>query len=222
MKRPGRVLLVTLLLTGSVAALPPAADRAESMHSPVPAPATAITDTVTSIVEEKLGEPTGPPLDTALQALATTLVIPVQGVTARSLRDNFDDRRGARRHDAIDILAPRDTPVLSASAGQVLQLSDNDDGGLMVFATDPSERFIFLYAHLEDYADGLEEGMSLSRGQVIGYVGSSGNAPRSAPHLHFAIKRVGGSLRWSQGTPVNPHPLLMPPPVLGDAGSKPP
>jgi murein DD-endopeptidase MepM/ murein hydrolase activator NlpD len=126
--------------------------------------------------------------------------------------------RGERRHDAIDILAPDETPVLSATAGRVLRLSRNGRGGLMVLATDSSERFVLLYAHLDDYADGLEAGMPLVRGQLLGYVGSSGNAKRDTPHLHFAIKRVDGSLRWSRGTAVNPYPLLTQPAPAGRSG----
>lgn len=220
MKRPTCVLLASLWMTHGAAA-PPDAVPAQARPAPS-APAPEIGAEAAAVAEEILGEVAGPPLDSTLQALVGTLMLPVQGVAAADLRDNFNSMRGARRHDALDILAPRGTPVLAATSGRVLQLMDNGDGGLMLFATDATERFIFLYAHLDDYADGLETGMPLARGQLLGYVGTSGNAPRKTPHLHFAIKRAVGGLRWSRGTPINPHPLLMPPPALDASGGKTP
>lgn len=199
-----RALLVALLVTGSAVTMqsgigqdrdpdPIATDAYLPVSAPVPV------------------APAMPVVDTALLELGAELLIPVQGIAASDLRDNFHQDRGERRHDAIDILAPHETPVLSATAGRVLHLAENDRGGLMVFTTDARERFVMLYAHLDDYADGLEAGMPLARGQLLGYVGSSGNAERDTPHLHFAIKRVDGGPRWSRGTAVNPYPLLKQP-----------
>ena len=146
--------------------------------------------------------------DAELRELAATLRIPVEGVEPAELYDSFTDARGERVHEAIDIHAPRGTPVLAATDGRVLRTHESEAGGLMVYATDASDRFILMYGHLDRYASGLAEGAPLRRGQVVGYVGTSGNAAEDAPHLHFVIARgrPGGS--WWRGTPVNPYPLL--------------
>lgn len=144
-----------------------------------------------------------------LAGLSAVLDVPVQGVTRSQLRDSYSESRGDHAHEALDILAERGTPVLSATAGRVLRLFDSKAGGLMVYATDPSERFILLYGHLDRYAEGLADGAGLDRGQVIGYVGTTGNAPPGTPHLHFGIMRGDPDVSWARGTPVNPYPLLM-------------
>jgi murein DD-endopeptidase MepM/ murein hydrolase activator NlpD len=143
-----------------------------------------------------------------LDVLAKGLTIPVAGVKAEDLLDTFDDLRGTRTHEALDIPAPRGTPVLSATDGKLLRLYTSERGGLMIYAADASERFILMYAHLEGYADGMRDGVALRRGQVIGYVGTTGNAPPNLPHLHFAIARSSDVSKWWQGTPVDPYPLL--------------
>lgn len=150
-----------------------------------------------------------PPSAAALARLESQLIIPVEGVKPRDLLDTFDQARGMRRHAATDILAPRGTPVLCAIDGRLLQLSSSKTGGLMVFATDETEQFMFLYSHLDRYADGLTVGMPLRRGQRLGQVGTTGNAPPDTPHLHFAISWSPDSLRWSRGTPIDPRPLLL-------------
>jgi murein DD-endopeptidase MepM/ murein hydrolase activator NlpD len=144
-----------------------------------------------------------------LRALAATLTIPVAGVKAEDLLDTFNEMRGTRQHEAIDIPAPRGTPVLSATDGRVLRLFSSERGGLMIYATDASERFILMYAHLDGYADGASDGAPLRRGQVIGYVGTTGNAPPNLPHLHFAIARSANVSRWWEGRPIDPLPLLV-------------
>ena len=176
----------------------------QPLPSPVeilPAPAatgTTLPDTVTIAT----------PLE--LANLGAGLAIPVQGIARSQLRDTYAEPRGARVHEAIDILAPRGTPVLSASDGRLLKLFSSKAGGLMVYATDKSERFILLYGHLDSYAAGISNGMALKRGQVIGYVGTTGNAPPGTPHLHFGILRGHPELSWSKGVPTNPYPLLAP------------
>ena len=144
-----------------------------------------------------------------LRALAATLTIPVAGVKVEDLLDTFNEMRGTRKHEAIDIPAPRGTPVLSATDGRVLRLFTSERGGLMIYTADASERFILMYAHLDGYADGVSDGAALRRGQVIGYVGTTGNAPPNLPHLHFAIARSVKVSRWWEGTPVDPLPLLV-------------
>ena len=143
-----------------------------------------------------------------LSALADNLTIPVAGVKAEELLDTFNDKRGTRRHDALDSPAPRRTPVVSATNGRLLRLYTSQRGGLMIYAADSSERFILMYAHLDGYAEGLTEGDTLRRGQVIGYVGTTGNAPPNLPHLHFAIARSSNVSRWWEGVPIDPLPLL--------------
>ncbi|HEY0995030.1 MAG TPA: M23 family metallopeptidase [Gemmatimonadaceae bacterium] len=145
-----------------------------------------------------------------LRDLAARMTIPVQGIRAADLRNTFDERRGGgtRPHEALDILAPRGTPVLSATDGVVRKKHASVPGGLMVYAADAGDRFILMYGHLDRYADGLTEGQPLARGQVIGYVGTTGNAPVGTPHLHFAIARGHPSQAWWRGSPVNPFPLL--------------
>ena len=138
------------------------------------------------------------------------LLLPVQGVEPSALHDTYSEQRGGgnRTHEALDIPAPRGTPVLSATGGRVLKLFDSKAGGKMVYAADSSERFILMYAHLDAYAPGLADGQPLKRGQVIGVVGTTGNAPPNVPHLHFAIARSNNVNEWWKGAPVNPFPLL--------------
>ena len=154
-------------------------------------------------------EPLVAPTSAEIDALRAELVMPVAGVKPAQLFDSFDEKRGSsRRHEAIDIPAPRGTPVLSAAPGRVMRLFSSKDGGLMIYAADASERFILMYAHLDSYARGLADGATLERGQPIGYVGTTGNAPPNLPHLHFAIARTPNVARWWTGVPVNPYPLL--------------
>jgi murein DD-endopeptidase MepM/ murein hydrolase activator NlpD len=105
-------------------------------------------------------------------------------------------------------MAPRGTPVVSAAEGRLLRLHTSKAGGLMVYAADSTDQFILMYAHLDRYASGLVEGAPLHKGQVIGYVGTTGNAPPNAPHLHFAIARGEPSVQWWKGVAVDPYPLL--------------
>lgn len=138
---------------------------------------------------------------------ARALAVPVQGKTARDIKDNFAELRGARAHEAIDILAPRGTPVVAVADGTVKKLFTSDRGGLTVYQFDPEEAYSYYYAHLDRYAGGLAEGKRLARGDVVGYVGTSGNAPPNTPHLHFAIFRLGPEKHWWEGTPINPYPF---------------
>ena len=151
-----------------------------------------------------------PATPSELRTLSAELIIPVPGVRPSELRDTFNEVRGggSRKHEALDIMAPRGTPVLSASAGRVLKLHNSKDGGLMVYAADASDRFVLLYGHLDRYADGLQDGLPLRQGQVIGYVGTTGNAAANAPHLHFAIAHPRDVKLWWTGEAIDPRPLL--------------
>lgn len=154
------------------------------------------------------GTTTMTPSDLAL--LTHEIAMPVRGIDPDSLRSSFSAPRagGLRRHEALDIMAPRMTPVLSAAKGRVLKLFTSVAGGLMIYAADSSERFILMYAHLDHYTSGIRDGMRLERGDLIGYVGSTGNASATAPHLHFAILRSADVRRWSKGTAIDPLPVL--------------
>jgi murein DD-endopeptidase MepM/ murein hydrolase activator NlpD len=137
------------------------------------------------------------------------LEVPVQGVKRSALRDTFSEARGSSRaHEAIDIMAPRRTPVIAAQDGTVAKLFASQAGGLTIYQFDPSATFCYYYAHLDGYADGLREGQTVHRGDVIGYVGSTGNASADAPHLHFAIFRLTPERQWWKGEPINPYPVL--------------
>lgn len=138
-----------------------------------------------------------------------TLTLPVQGIKREELTDTFNDMRGSsRRHEALDVLAPRNTPVLAVEDGTIAKLFVSDAGGLTIYQFDPSASYAYYYAHLERYADGVTEGAAIKRGQVIGYVGTTGNAPRDTPHLHFAIFKLTAEKKWWQGTPVDPYSVL--------------
>ena len=138
-----------------------------------------------------------------------TLLLPVQGVQPSQLRDTFTDARSEGRvHDAIDIMAPAGTPVLAVADGRIEKLFDSKRGGLTIYQFEPSGRWCYYYAHLQRYAEGLAEQQEVKRGQVIGYVGSTGNASPEAPHLHFEIHVLGPEKQWWKGEPINPYPLL--------------
>jgi murein DD-endopeptidase MepM/ murein hydrolase activator NlpD len=139
------------------------------------------------------------------------LMVPVEGVEPAKIPDTYWQARdaGARAHQALDILAPRGTPVLAADSGTVLRLVKNTLGGITIYATDPEKRFIYYYAHLDHYAKGLAEGMPVAQGEVIGYVGTTGNAPRNTPHLHFQVMRIVDARQWWNGPPFDPRPYLV-------------
>lgn len=137
------------------------------------------------------------------------LLLPVQGIDLADIHDTFGDARGSeRRHEALDIMAPAGTPVLAVADGTIEKLFTSDAGGLTIYQFEPSGRFSYYYAHLQAYAPGLVEGAQIKRGDVLGTVGSTGNADPAAPHLHFAIFRLTPAREWWTGEPVNPYPLL--------------
>jgi murein DD-endopeptidase MepM/ murein hydrolase activator NlpD len=136
------------------------------------------------------------------------LQVPIAGVSADSLKDTFPENRDGRAHEALDIMARRGTPVTAAAEGNVVKLFNSKQGGLTVYQFDDSQTYCYYYAHLDRYAQGLREGMLLRPGDVLGYVGSSGNASPKAPHLHFAVFRLGPEKKWWAGTAIDPLPLL--------------
>lgn len=141
----------------------------------------------------------------------TGLAIPVAGIRPAQLTDTFKQARagGARVHDAIDIMADHGTPVVAAAPGKIEKLFfSKGGGGITAYVRSGDERWVYYYAHLQDYAPGLREGQRLERGDPIGRVGATGNANPDGPHLHFAIHRMLPEDDWHEGTAINPYPLL--------------
>ena len=133
----------------------------------------------------------------------------MQGIAASRLRDTFHEQRGTRRiHKALDIMAPWGTPVLAVEDGLITKISHNRGGGLALYLADANGDFVYYYAHLGGYADGLREGQTVKRGEVIAYVGATGNAPEHAPHLHFATQALTTKGRWWGGEALNPYAAL--------------
>lgn len=182
------------------------------------APATAHGDTSRPVLRASASaeSPTNAVLtrtpidDGEIEALRSRgLQVPVEGIAASTLVSNFDDNRdGVRAHQALDILAPRGTRVLAADDGRIAKLFKSARGGITIYQFDPAERFTYYYAHLDAYAPDLIEGQIVRRGQTIGFVGTTGNAPPGTPHLHFAIFRLGEDKKWWEGDPLDPARVL--------------
>ncbi|WP_313458269.1 M23 family metallopeptidase, partial [Stenotrophomonas sp.] len=155
------------------------------------------------------GSAEGRPTAGATGEVPPGLLVPVQGVLPDQLQDTFTDARSEGRvHDAIDIMAPTGTPVLAVADGTIEKLFTSERGGLTVYQFEPDGVYCYYYAHLDRYADGLAEKQVIKRGDVIGYVGSTGNASPDAPHLHFEIHRLGPEKQWWKGEALNPYPVL--------------
>ncbi|WP_174274947.1 M23 family metallopeptidase [Sphingomonas bacterium] len=138
------------------------------------------------------------------------LVIPVSGIRSEQLADSWGDARGdgTRAHHAIDIMAPRGTAVVAAAAGRVEKIFESRDGGHTVYVRRADPAWVDYYAHLDGYAPNLMQGMRIGQGQLIGAVGSTGDADPAAPHLHYEIKRMAVGEQWWQGIEINPYPIL--------------
>lgn len=176
--------------------------------------ATAIDEPPNAVVE--VPAPTSgrtgiipPSAPEAMELTARKLTVPVSGFPAAKLVRSYNDaRNGQREHEAIDILAPRNTPVVAVEDGTVAKLFNSKAGGLTLYQFDPGQQYSYYYAHLERFADGIKEGDHIGRGQVLGYVGTSGNAPKDTPHLHFAVYLLTPDKHWWQGTPIDPYDIL--------------
>lgn len=176
-----------------------------------PAPPVVPTPVQIATEEPMAGQPMlkpTPTLNEPVSLAPDAVIIPVVGARREDLRSMFHERRGSREHRAIDIGAPRGTPVLAAIDGTVGKLFLSKPGGITIYQYDPTKAWIYYYAHLDGYAPGLTEGQQLRRGDVIGYVGTSGNAPPDAPHLHFSIEKLTEPGRWWKSEPIDPYPIL--------------
>ena len=134
---------------------------------------------------------------------------PIRGLAGADLRDSFDEVHDGQKHEAIDIMEPRGTPVRAVVSGTIRKLFLSKPGGNTIYLFDEMEMYCYYYAHLDGYAAGLREGMRIERGDVIGFVGSSGNAVARSPHLHFAITQLGPEKQWWKGQPIDPYPFLV-------------
>jgi peptidoglycan LD-endopeptidase LytH len=194
MTRLGIAALVALATAASSASARPLASTPCATPAPTPI---APTPVVTDADLERLR--------------ASALVFPVPAVSPAAVRDAFGDRRGGRVHEALDIAAPRGAAVVAVDDGIVAKLFESVPGGHTIYLFDDERRFAYYYAHLDAYAPELAEGRRVRRGDVIGTVGTSGNAAPDSPHLHFAIFKLELEPRWWRGTPINPHLVLVPP-----------
>jgi len=182
---------VAVTTSATTSALPTTPVASGAPPTPAPAPVASVAS-----VEPTTSAPAG-------------LLLPVQGIDYADLHDTFDDARGSeRRHEALDIMAPAGTPVLAVADGTIEKLFTSDRGGLTIYQFEPTGQFSYYYAHLQAYAPGIVEGQPVRRGDVLGTVGSTGNADPAAPHLHFAIFRLTPEKQWWTGEPVNPYPLI--------------
>jgi len=136
------------------------------------------------------------------------LMVPVEGQSRLTVRDDFAAKRGDRIHGALDLLAPRYTAVLAADDCIIGRLATGEIGGIVIYASDPQERFVYYYAHLQRYRKGLAVGDRVAKGSVIGYVGTSGNAPPETPHLHFQVMKRAAGRVWWDGPYINPVPFF--------------
>jgi murein DD-endopeptidase MepM/ murein hydrolase activator NlpD len=189
---------------------PATAPSGEATVTPTPTPTPTDQPTLTptpQALSQTQGAPSG---DTASVLASMRLLIPVQGVRAGELRDTFTDARSEGRvHDAIDIMAPRNAPVVAAADGRIVKLFRSEKGGITLYQLAASdEHIVFYYAHLERYADGLAEGHVARRGETLAYVGDTGNAVPGNTHLHFQIYRVADPKHFWTGDNINPYPIL--------------
>jgi murein DD-endopeptidase MepM/ murein hydrolase activator NlpD len=144
----------------------------------------------------------------ATTGAAKNLRVPIDGSDVDTWKGGFAERRGNRPHEAVDILAPRNTPVHAVSDGTIAKLFVSKAGGYTVYQFDPSDQLAYYYAHLERYADGLHDGQTVSKGDIIGYVGTSGNAPPGTPHLHFGVFQLDDDRRWWHGKAIDPYEVF--------------
>ena len=179
-------------------------------NQPTPNPSRQPQDNSPSVVSTPTPSTPGPASPPPVpEATPGALIIPVAGVPPDQLRDTFSEARSEGRvHDAIDIAAPRGTPVLAAADGTILKLFQSERGGTTIYQLSTDNKFIYYYAHLDRYTEGLTEGHFAKQGETIAYVGDTGNAGAGNYHLHFSIALTSDPRRYWEGVNINPYPLL--------------
>ncbi|HEU0054791.1 MAG TPA: M23 family metallopeptidase [Longimicrobium sp.] len=210
----GSAAVLSLLLLGACAprGVEPASRRPAPRLLGVPAAeaATPRSERPTIFLSSNRGNANDVEVDDVAIAPGASLLIPVRGIRAEQLSDSYDDARdgGSRTHHAIDIMAPRGTPVLAAADGTVRKLRTGGNGGITIYQLGTDGRTLYYYAHLQRYAAGLVEGLPVVAGQVIAYVGDTGNAGAGNYHLHFSVGRLSDPSRYWDSQNINPYPLL--------------
>lgn len=194
---PGQVEVVLVAPPGAPVVVPVEAGYVDvppfELDMPIPLPGVAVPPLVAD----------------AVVPFEKQLLIPVAGIDAAALKDSFHETRGTGQfHEAIDILAPKGTQVFAVADGKIVKLFNSKPGGLTVYQFDASEKFAYYYAHLDRYAPTIKEGTRVKRGDLVGFVGATGNADPKTPHLHFAIFALGTEKQWWKGSPINPYPML--------------
>ncbi|WLI90559.1 M23 family metallopeptidase [Massilia sp. R2A-15] len=203
---PATAVVVAPAVTAPAA---PPADTLAASLPPAPVVPTDLTEVDLPLkpAQDELAKV--PDVASAAATPTGKLLVPVEGIKYAQLTDNFDQPRGKERHhEALDIMAPKGAKVFAVGDGKVVKLFNSKPGGLTVYQFDPSEKYAYYYAHLDRYADGVKEGTVLKRGDLVGYVGTTGNAAKDAPHLHFAVFELTPAKQWWKGTAINPYPLL--------------
>lgn len=211
MTRPSApaALTLALLLSACAPGLRPSAGPREPAPIPERAPVIVSTKPTAGMAPIRASVPSALTEDVVLHLQSRELMVPVAGVPRARIGDTFLAKRSAGRvHHALDIMAPKGTPVLSADDGRVIGLKRNALGGITVWATDPERKVVYYYAHLDRWRDGLADGQWLRRGEVVGYVGTTGNADARAPHLHFQLMLWRADGRYWDGVAVDPRPFF--------------
>lgn len=205
-----QVAVVTLPSAEAQPSVAPVAEPTLQVPSPLPSVESTVLPTPQPTVTENTPQPAQTPESSPAAPLqSASLLIPVAGVRPEQLRDTFKESRSEGRvHDAIDIPAPRGTPVLAVADGRIVKLFQSIPGGTTIYQLAPDNRTIYYYAHLDHYVDGLAEGRLVRRGEVIAYVGDTGNAGAGNYHLHFSILIVSDPKRYWDGVNINPYPLF--------------
>lgn len=195
-------------------AVSPVPPVGEHLLDPTGPKGPALQPKIVATTGEPLVVPTSPasrPVAGAIGDLRSHgLRLPIDDADIDAMQGGFAEPRGGHPHEAVDILAPRNTPIHAVEDGTVAKLFESKAGGTTIYQYDPSGRFCYYYAHLERYAGGLREGQRVSRGDVVGYVGTSGNAPPNTPHLHFAVFELDGDHHWWKGRPIDPYLIFRP------------
>jgi peptidoglycan LD-endopeptidase LytH len=194
------------LIAGEPTVIEPIIGPAPPSVSSVPSASLPSSVTVAGPREDSpASAPTETPTATTGSSPHSPLRLPIDGMNIESFKGGFSEHRGDRPHEAIDVLAPRNTPVHAVTGGTIAKLFFSKQGGLTIYQFDAEGRLCYYYAHLERYADSLHDGQQIRQGDVIGFVGTSGNSPPMTPHLHFAVFELNRERQWWRGRAIDPY-----------------